>query len=74
MNLEYSERDLTIVRTTIEMAKNLGLKIVAEGVESKAVEAILRLNGCHIVQGYYYQKPAAFEQYVSWLNQYSVNK
>ncbi len=67
MNLAQSERNLTIVRTTIEMAKNLELKIVAEGIENKEVEAILEEHECRIVQGYYYQKPLPFEQYLSWL-------
>jgi EAL domain-containing protein (putative c-di-GMP-specific phosphodiesterase class I) len=70
MNLESSERNLTIVRTTIEMAKNLGLKIVAEGIESKAVGAILKRHGCNIAQGYYFQRPIEFRQYLSWLAQY----
>jgi EAL domain-containing protein (putative c-di-GMP-specific phosphodiesterase class I)/GGDEF domain-containing protein len=73
MNLESSERNLTIVKTTIEMAKNLGLKVVAEGVESEAVGAILKRHGCHIAQGYYYQKPIEFSQYLSWLDQYQHN-
>jgi EAL domain-containing protein (putative c-di-GMP-specific phosphodiesterase class I)/GGDEF domain-containing protein len=73
LNLESSERDLTIVRTTIEMAKNLGLKIVAEGIESKAIETILKHHGCHIVQGYYYQKPISLSKYLSWLAQYHNN-
>jgi EAL domain-containing protein (putative c-di-GMP-specific phosphodiesterase class I) len=73
MNLESSERDLAIVRTTIEMAKSLGFKIVAEGVESKAIETILKHHGCNILQGYYYQKPAEFRQYLSWLAQYQNN-
>jgi EAL domain-containing protein (putative c-di-GMP-specific phosphodiesterase class I)/GGDEF domain-containing protein len=72
-DLESSERDLTIVRTTIEMAKNLGLKIVAEGIESKAVGEILKRHGCNIAQGYYYQKPIEFSQYLSWLAQYQHN-
>jgi EAL domain-containing protein (putative c-di-GMP-specific phosphodiesterase class I)/GGDEF domain-containing protein len=74
MNLENSERDLTIVRTTIEMAKNLGLKIVAEGIESKAIEAILKRHGCSIAQGYYYQKPISFKQYLLWLIKYQVKE
>jgi EAL domain-containing protein (putative c-di-GMP-specific phosphodiesterase class I) len=73
MNLENSERDLTIVRTIIEMAKNLGFKIVAEGIESKAIETILKRHGCSIIQGYYYQKPVEFRQYLSWLAQYQNN-
>lgn len=68
INLANSERDLTIVRTTIEMAKSLGLKLVAEGIENQQIEEVLKQHECHIVQGYYYQKPIAFKQYISWLN------
>jgi len=72
MNLAHSERDLTIVRTTIEMAKSLGLKIVAEGIESDAIEHILKQHECNIVQGYYYCKPIVFSGYVLWLKEKSL--
>ena len=68
MNLEHSETDLTIVKTTIEMAKSLGLKIVAEGIENKAVEEILKTHYCDLVQGYYYKKPTEFNEYLTWLD------
>ncbi|MFT6735458.1 MAG: EAL domain-containing protein (putative c-di-GMP-specific phosphodiesterase class I) [Polaribacter sp.] len=73
MNLETSDRDLTIVKATIEMAKNLGLKVVAEGIESKEIETILKRYGCNILQGYYYQKPVEFRQYLSWLAHFQNN-
>jgi EAL domain-containing protein (putative c-di-GMP-specific phosphodiesterase class I)/GGDEF domain-containing protein len=73
MNLETSERDLTIVRTTIEMAKNLGLKVVAEGIESQPIEKILKHHGCYIMQGYYYQKPVGFREYLAWLEHYQID-
>ena len=69
INLDHSERNLTIVRTTIEMAKSLGLKLVAEGIENQQIEDVLKQHDCHIVQGYYYQKPIAFSQYLNWLNE-----
>jgi EAL domain-containing protein (putative c-di-GMP-specific phosphodiesterase class I)/GGDEF domain-containing protein len=74
MNLAESKRDLTIVRTTIEMAKSLGLKIVAEGIENEAVEAILKRHECHIVQGYYYQKPSAFKKHLAWLEKFHADR
>lgn len=74
MNLVDSERNLTIVKATIEMAKNLNLKLVAEGIENEAVEHILKQHGCYIVQGYYYQKPQAFESYLAWMKQYHLNE
>lgn len=67
LNLEHSDRNMTIVRTTIEMAKSLGLKIVAEGIENEKVEEILSQHECHLVQGYHYQKPIAFREYIKWL-------
>lgn len=70
MDLESSKRNLTIVRATIEMAKNLELKVVAEGVESQVIEDVLKSYGCHIAQGYYYQRPVKFSSYVEWLNKY----
>lgn len=70
IDLDQSERNLTIVKTTIEMAKSLGLKIVAEGIETASIEAVLKQQDCHLVQGYYYQKPIAFEEYLSWLGKY----
>ncbi|MEG2074249.1 MAG: EAL domain-containing protein [Angelakisella sp.] len=43
------------------MAQNLGIKTVAEGVETKEQVAFLRDLGCDIVQGYYFAKPMAAE-------------
>lgn len=68
IDLDVSERHRTIVKTTLEMAKSMGLKVVAEGIESAAIEAILKEHDCHIAQGFYYQKPIPFEQYLSWLD------
>lgn len=69
MDLDSSKRNLTIVKATIEMAKNLELKVVAEGVESQIIEDVLKSYGCHIAQGYYYQRPIRFSDYVEWLNE-----
>ncbi len=49
--------DATIVRSVIDIGRNLGLEIVAEGVESKAIWDQLRSFGCHQVQGYYVARP-----------------
>ena len=69
--LAQSDRNKTIVKTTIEMAKSLKLKVVAEGVESEDIEAQLKQYQCHIVQGYFYSKPLEFETYIAWLKNYS---
>lgn len=68
-DLDDSGRHLTIVKTTIEMAKRLGLRVVAEGIETAAVETLLKEHDCQLAQGFYYRKPSPFDQYLSWLKQ-----
>jgi diguanylate cyclase (GGDEF)-like protein len=57
MNMATSENDHVIVRSTIELAKNLGLRVVAEGVETLAVWQQLRELGCDQAQGYFLSRP-----------------
>jgi diguanylate cyclase (GGDEF)-like protein len=52
-----SEKDLEICATAVGLARNLGLEIVAEGVEDAAQAAQLRKLGCHLLQGYYFARP-----------------
>ncbi|MEP1740081.1 MAG: EAL domain-containing protein [Kangiellaceae bacterium] len=54
-----SKDDATIVKTTIDLAQGLGLKTIAEGVETAEQLAYLRKNGCEQMQGYYFCKPQA---------------
>ncbi|RLA70590.1 MAG: hypothetical protein DRG09_02785 [Epsilonproteobacteria bacterium] len=56
-NLSTNESDQVIVSATIEMAKKLGLKVVAEGVETKEQAKLLKSFNCDIVQGFFYSKP-----------------
>lgn len=51
------EENQIIIRSTVEMAHALGMKVVAEGVENKKELAFVRDAGVEIVQGYYYSKP-----------------
>ncbi len=52
-----NEGNAVIVRSTIELAHNLGLKVVAEGVEDVATCETLVALGCHVAQGYYLSRP-----------------
>ena len=52
-----NKHDFMIVRSTIELAHNLGLKVVAEGVEDKETMDMLMEMGCDQIQGYYISRP-----------------
>nr|WP_241664475.1 EAL domain-containing protein [Ningiella ruwaisensis] len=56
-----SQRSNTITKTIIEMAKQLDLKVCAEGVETPSQAAFLIDNGCHLLQGYLFSKPLPLE-------------
>jgi EAL domain-containing protein (putative c-di-GMP-specific phosphodiesterase class I) len=67
-NLLEDERDEVIVRSTIDLGHNLGLRVVAEGVEDMATLDRLRLLGCDLVQGYGIAKPMPFDRFLVFLN------
>ena len=54
--------DATIVRSTIDLARNLGLEVVAEGVETQEAWDALRVQGCTLAQGYLLSKPLPPEE------------
>ena len=60
-------RDAAIVASTIALARNLGVRAVAEGVEDGATCAALAALGCDCAQGYFVGKPMAVEQLGRWL-------
>ena len=59
--------DMAITTAIINMAKGLGMKTVAEGVEEKAQFDFLKLQQCNLMQGYYFSKPVAFDDLVGLL-------
>jgi diguanylate cyclase (GGDEF)-like protein len=66
-SLESDPEFATVVRSAIEMGHGLGLKVVAEGIESSAAADRLREFGCDIAQGYFYAKPMPLEDFVAWI-------
>lgn len=64
------ENDATIVKSTIELAHNLGFKVVAEGVENNETLLQLHAQRCDFIQGYYLCKPQDIYQLIIWLNNY----
>ncbi len=67
MDMDKGAKDDVIVRSTIELAHNLGLKAVAEGVESEEVWSKLKAMGCDSAQGYYMSKPLTPALFTEWL-------
>ena len=66
-SLATDKRDQSMVKSMIAMAKDMGYKVVAEGVETKEAFDLLRAYGCDEIQGYLISRPLplqAFEQFV----------
>jgi diguanylate cyclase (GGDEF)-like protein len=69
MGMETSQDDAKIVRSTIDLAHNLSLTVVAEGVENAAVWEQLKALSCDAAQGYYMSKPLALAEFAAWCRQ-----
>ena len=67
------EEDEIIVRSTIDLGRNLGLEVVAEGVETRAIMERLAQFGCDVAQGYYLSRPVPPDELTIWLDDYPVS-
>jgi EAL domain-containing protein (putative c-di-GMP-specific phosphodiesterase class I) len=65
-NMETDSDDAKIVKSTIDLAHNLGLCVVAEGVENAQVWDMLRELNCDQAQGFHMGKPMPAEQFAAW--------
>ncbi|TAL20815.1 MAG: EAL domain-containing protein [Aquabacterium sp.] len=70
MNMERDVDDAKIVRSTIDLAHNLGLKVVAEGLETAPQWKLLDLLSCDQAQGYWVGRPMPKEQFPAWVRQW----
>lgn len=59
-----------IIRSTIELAHNMGLKVCAEGVEDENTARYLSSIGCEQAQGYFFSKPVPSDYLIDWLEKY----
>ncbi len=64
-----NENDRVIVRSTIDLGHNLGLKVVAEGVENQATWTTLAGFGCDLAQGYHISRPMPAAELPAWISQ-----
>ena len=68
-DLSTDPDDVVIVQTIINMASNLGMGVIAEGVETEAQRAFLEQHGCPLFQGYLFSKPVSIDPFEALLKQ-----
>ena len=66
--MDKDPSDAAIVRSSVDLARNLHLRVVAEGVETPEVWERLRAVGCDSAQGDYLSRPLPAEDLTSWLD------
>jgi diguanylate cyclase (GGDEF)-like protein len=62
-NIPGKESDETIARTIITMSRELGIDVIAEGVETEAQRKFLEFHGCHAFQGYLFSRPLPVREF-----------
>ena len=65
--------DTIIVRSTIDLAHNMGLKVVAEGIEDEDTWKLLNTLNCDVAQGYHFARPMPAEAYMKWIIEQNDN-
>ena len=70
MNMAADKDDAVIVRSIIDLSHNLGLKVVAEGVENQETKRMLVALNCDGAQGYYISKPLPAAELTDWLRKF----
>jgi EAL domain-containing protein (putative c-di-GMP-specific phosphodiesterase class I) len=64
--------DAVIMHTTVDLGRNLGLRVVAEGVEDPQTLQEIDALGCDAIQGYYISRPLPADDLIHWLEQQQV--
>ncbi|TNF92130.1 MAG: bifunctional diguanylate cyclase/phosphodiesterase [Gammaproteobacteria bacterium] len=67
MDMTKDDSDRVIVHSTIELGHNLGLSVVAEGIENDLTKSILEAIQCDYAQGYLFSKPLDSKAFILWL-------
>ncbi len=70
MDMLENENDAVIVRAIIDLAHNLGMKVIGEGVETKAMQDELIRLGCDLLQGYNISPPKSPVEFLAWLREW----
>jgi len=73
LDMHKNERGRVIVQKTIEIGHELGMHVIAEGVETREQLDFLHLRGCDSAQGYFFSRPLPASEMVAWLHDYRAN-
>ena len=68
VNMMNDGTDIAIVKSAINLARSLGLSVIAEGIETDETRLMLQQLECDYGQGYYFSKPLTAKSLVKWLN------
>ena len=66
IDVKHDSNDAVIVRSTIDLAHNMGMQVVAEGVENEETLELLNSFGCDKVQGYFFGRSLAYDNLIKW--------
>ncbi|MDP9819820.1 diguanylate cyclase (GGDEF)-like protein [Spirilliplanes yamanashiensis] len=70
LGMTANAEDAAIVRSVVELAAALNLRVVAEGVEDERTWRALHAAGCHSAQGWFYARPMPADEFATWLSRY----
>jgi EAL domain-containing protein (putative c-di-GMP-specific phosphodiesterase class I) len=71
MRMAIDREDEAIVKSIIDLARNLRLQVVAEGIEDRATLTLLTELGCDLGQGYYIARPMLSQEFPAWLDRHA---
>ena len=69
LDMAVNENDSAIVRSIVDLAHNLGISVVAEGVENRETWDLLLELGCDLAQGFYVSRALPADALADWLDQ-----
>ena len=72
MGMSTDESDVVLVQSAVDLGHNLGLHVVAEGVEDAVTQSVLTAMGCDLMQGYHIRRPVEASGLQDWLREHAV--
>lgn len=74
IGLRMDSEDAVIVKSTIELGHNMGLRVIAEGVEAEETRDLLKQYACDVAQGYLFSRPLPAEAFLEWYRNFGTGE